>query len=87
MTGRILHEPGSPPHTCAIPGGVFGVVSTLHREGTVWECDCETVWVVVRVPAADYGTQRIVAHNEWRRETRKQRRSRLGLHWWQREAR
>ena len=87
MSGRILHEPAPPPHTCAIPGGLFGVISTGYRAGTVWQCDCKTVWVVEYEPPRTVGNMYMAGGNSWRRETRRERRRRLGVRWWQREGR
>lgn len=64
-------------------GGRYGVPPTpwTHPAGTVWRCDCGRHWV--SLGARDRYSPGFC---EWRPETRRERRRRLGLRWWQREA-
>jgi hypothetical protein len=81
-----LHAPeqeGS--HFCPLPDESIPMW-TSRPAGTVWQCGCGQVWVVESIDHVSYGGRTTVAHNEWRRETRRERRRRLGLRWWQREA-
>lgn len=87
MTGRYLHRPTVDTHRCDPPDADFLRWVHGHPVGTVWECPCGRVWHVVHVPIEHRGGHCIVAHREWRPETRRQRRQRLGLRWWQKEAR
>lgn len=82
MNGEIIYRPDV-DHRCQPPRfepfGSGGV-----PVGTAWRCDtCGRVYRVRWVRAQDHGATRVVAHPEWRRETRRQRRQRLGLRWWQ----
>jgi hypothetical protein len=86
MSGQFLRTPEQRSHVCPLPDESIPTW-TSQPVGTVWQCDCELVWVVERVPTVRYGGRATVAHNEWRRESRRERRRRLGLRWWRREKR
>lgn len=87
MSGQFLARPVDPRHRCERPGADWLDWVTEYPEGTVWQCDCGAVWVVVHVPAQSYGGRTTASHSEWQPETRALRRKRLGLRWWQREGR
>lgn len=82
----FLHVPQVDTHRCEPPQADMLMWVRGLPAGTVWRCACDVVWVVVDVAAVSYGGRTTVAHREWERETRRQRRRRLGLRWWQREA-
>lgn len=82
----FLHVPNVDTHRCTPPQSNILMWTHGLSEGTVWRCGCGDVWVVVYVDTTDYGGMTMVGHHEWQRETRRQRRRRLGLRWWQREA-
>lgn len=54
-----------------------------HPAGTRFHCDCGTTWVVWNRPAQVGVHIVVVGGLEWREETRRERRQRLGLRWWQ----
>lgn len=92
----IVHVPSDPPpHACAPPeiwtfGPIKDGVPTIehyYRGGTVWQCSCGVAQIVCWKPAERVGNMHFAGGWVWRRETRHQRRKRLGLRWWQREAR
>lgn len=56
-----------------------------HPKGTRFTCECGIVWVVCWRETVVGATAVHMGGWEWREETRKQRRERLGLRWWQRE--
>lgn len=94
MTGRYLHV-AEHEHTCRPPdvytfgpprSGGSVPTATCLAVGTVWECECSTVFVVVDVPVIRARGGYMAGGPAWRPETRRQRRKRLGLRWWQREA-
>lgn len=72
---------GIPPVVPGGTGGRFGVPPTVQQypKGTFWECDCGRHWVSTGPDPWKLGPG-------WRPETRRQRRRRLGLRWWQKEA-
>lgn len=89
------HSLAVEPHACALPPlYVFGPASPStgapsirrpHPAGTRFHCDgCGLVWVVVDVPPVRGPRVYVVGHPEWRPETRRERRARLGLRWWRR---
>ena len=52
-------------------------------DGSRFICDtCGDVWVV---ETRETGYVNVMNHPAWYRETKRQRRQRLGLRWWQRE--
>lgn len=63
----------------------FEPIRIAHPTGTRYFCPgCSKVWTVVWIPDW-HGSQAVIcAHHAWQRETPRQRRQRLGLHWWQR---
>lgn len=73
LTFGPVREDGSPPW-----------VESLAPD-TVWECSCGRVWLVVDVPAHTAGNMHFAGGSEWRPESRRARRRRLGLRWWRRE--
>lgn len=93
--GSYLHIPERQhSHCCPLPQLItFGPIvrgvpsATQMAAGTVWQCDCDQVWVVVYEPPHRHGSMHMAGGNVWRRETRHQRRKRFGLRWWQQEAR
>lgn len=88
--GKILYVPKA-PHRCPRPEIVtfgptvpkLGVPSvSVMRSGTVWECaECKATWKVRNSHDRQLG---LSGDSAWRRESRRERRKRLGLHWWQR---
>lgn len=71
------------PHRCNPPSDGFPG-HTYDPEGTRFFCDCGLVWIVRRVPAQSLGTQRVLPYSSWFRESRRERRRRLRIRWWQR---
>jgi hypothetical protein len=68
------------------PAGSSGVPTvTSLPVGSKFFCECGKVRVVYWKPAEQFGNVRIVGGLAWRAETRRERRRRLGLRWWQRE--
>lgn len=55
-----------------------------HPIGTRYHCDgCPTVWVATMIPEQRGRYVVVCAHPRWTRETRAERRDRLGLRpWW-----
>lgn len=101
MSGQVVHQVVI-PHACNpgwtwkpitedMPelhglggvGGQYGVPPSPSDfpAGTVWACDCGQHWVSLGEPDP-YSP----GFCEWRKETRRERRRRLGLRWWQRET-
>ena len=81
-----------PVHRCDLPPirtwdddaeDVFATIQEIPT-GTRFTCDCGLVHVVVWIQPQMSATCYVVGKREWQRETRKQRRERLGLRWWQR---
>lgn len=76
-------------HFCPMPpqilvhGDADNPIRMAHPEGTRFICDgCGSVKVVAWVRS---GYVNVMDGWEWVDETRRQRRTRLGLRWWQRE--
>lgn len=97
MAGLVDHSATTVRHHCRPPairrfGDCVGpgrnrvpTVVTLHPEGARFHCDgCGTVWVVWNKPPTRGRYCYMAGGLEWRRETRRDRRQRLGLRWWQR---
>lgn len=92
MTGYVDHALATVPHHCRPPAvrlagfdGDRPWVHHPHPAGTRYHCDgCGAVWVVWDRPTYRGPTIVVMGGLEWRRETRKERRQRLGLRWWQR---
>ncbi len=72
--------PSMPP-SVVLYRGMYGIPPTVQEypKDTVWECDCGRRWVSEGPRPWDLGPG-------WRLERRGERRRRLGLRWWQREA-
>jgi hypothetical protein len=65
----------------------FPTLTIVHPTGTRFICDdCDQVWVSTWIPGYVTGNTAVMPTYEWTEETRKQRRQRLGLKWWQREV-
>lgn len=84
------------PHVCERPPVIFEIIDTdqdrdeyampeirmVHAPGTRHICDgCGRVQVVTWVES---GYANVSSGYEWVEESRRQRRQRLGLRWWQR---
>lgn len=90
MNGLVDHSLAEPPHVCPLPdlyrygkrasGAIAPAVYRDHAPGTRFHCDCGEVWVVVHKASRGLQPSGLV----WRRESRYQRRKRLGLSWWRR---
>ena len=66
------------------PAGCHGTPPSPseYPKGTVWECSCGQFWVSRGAPRwPDIYRPGVCL---WRRESRRERRRRLGLRWWQR---
>lgn len=92
MTGLDYSQVKPEPHRCDRPQirtwdetaeDVFATVREIPA-GTRFTCPCGIVSVVVQVPEYVGIHMVTMPYKEWRVESRKQRRERLGLHWWQR---
>lgn len=63
-------------------GGMYGTPPSPRDfpAGTVWRCDCGQHWVSL-------GREDRLASGlcSWRRESRRERRKRLGIRWWQQD--
>lgn len=95
MTGILDHSAAEVPHSCDLPALLeFGpprssigvpTIRQPHPPGTRFLCDgCARVHVVVWEPGGRYGNVYRAGGPAWRLETRRERRRRLGLRWWQR---
>jgi hypothetical protein len=94
VSGRLdFTHADAPEHRCALPRirtwdddaeDVFATIEHLP-DGTRFTCGgCGTVYVVVTIPWEVTAHMATAPRHVWQVETRKQRRARLGLRWWQR---
>lgn len=94
MSGTLDYTHVPPPvHRCALPRirtwddtaeDVFATIREIP-DGTRFTCDhCGVVYVVTWVPPVMSQTCWTSGYRTWQVETRRQRRTRLGLRWWQR---
>lgn len=87
-------------HVCERPPQIFHVTGSMaldgpgeplelhmdHPVGTRHICDvCGRVLVVRWVEGYECGSVAVMGNYDWVPETRRERRRRLGLQWWQRE--
>jgi hypothetical protein len=81
-TWKPISEGMTDLHIRGGKGGRYGVPPTAQQypKGTVWACDCGRHWLST-------GRDPWTAGPGWRPETRRERRRRLGLRWWQKGAR
>ena len=96
-TGLDYSQVAPAPHRCPRPKirtwdegatargeDVFATIRILPDD-TRFTCpECSTVWVVTTIPWQFTAHTATAPRHVWEVETRKQRRKRLGLRWWQR---
>lgn len=59
-------------------------LSLTFPVGTRYECGCGRSWIATVIPASVGPYVAVCEGVEWLPESRRQRRRRLGLRWWQR---
>lgn len=89
---KVVSAPTEEVHACG-PGWVwydepfpahYWITPWNVAVGTVVECDCGQTWVCVRIPGTESPVRWTAPYNDWRKETKRERRRREGRRWWER---